>query len=335
MNSLNERTLSLVAEGVEDGCLDRRPSASYASSTPCSSKIIVGRGKPLAALTPAELRKWRAGYRAYLESRGVPPEGAADMAAKVAYRADLYPAPGITPDLFQLTPVARANKPAVPTDNTNEDNLSAKGKSAEAQLLAPIRRKPKTTSPTPREARLVKTAVEIAAERPSGDDLAFMHAIMCQVGLPRSKIDSREFLRKSGDFWLYVQAGMIDEGAGPVPQPVPYGPLPRLALVWLPNSSPHGHSNPARTLRAAARRCRSGTRSRRSRRSRRVCGHWGECWSCHVAPQCNERPMPSRRKRYLQRVAYPPNVGPGNAVLVPDILHGRRPNFLEKLLTIE
>lgn len=33
---------------------------------------------------------------------------------------------------------------------------------------------------------------------------------------------------------------------------------------WPPSSSPHGHSNPARTLRAVARHCRSGTRSRPS-----------------------------------------------------------------------
>ncbi|WP_321922955.1 replication protein RepA [Paraburkholderia guartelaensis] len=233
MNSLNEQTLPLAAEGVEDVCLDRGTSSSRASSTACSSKTFAGVGVPSTALTPAELRVWREGYQAYLESKGVPLEGAADMAEKVAYRADLYPVPGITSDLFQLTPVARASELAAPAVEGNKDNLSGKGKSETAQLPAPIRRKPTTASTTAREAKLVKTAVEIAAERPSGDDLAFMHAIMCQVGLPRSRTDAREFLRKSGDFWLYVQAGMIDEGAGPVPQPVPYGPLPRLALVWL------------------------------------------------------------------------------------------------------
>lgn len=188
-------------------------------------------------LTPAELRKWRAGYRAYLESKGVPPDGAADMAAKVAYRPDLYPMPGTTQDLFQLRP-PEANKPAAPAVDSKEDSRPAKArptraKKAEAPLPAPIQRKLKSAPATVREERLVKTAAEIAAERPSGDDLAFMHAIMCQVGLPRSKTDAREFLRKSGDFWLYVQAGVIDEGTGPVPQPVPYGPLPRLALAWL------------------------------------------------------------------------------------------------------
>ena len=42
-------------------------------------------------VAPAELRLWRAGYRDYLEAKGVPPASAADMAAKVSYRPDLYP----------------------------------------------------------------------------------------------------------------------------------------------------------------------------------------------------------------------------------------------------
>lgn len=57
--------------------------------------------------------------------------------------------------------------------------------------------------------------------------------MLCQVGLPRSKFDGREFMRQSGAAWINVQAGWLDEGKGPVQQPVPYGPLPRLALAWI------------------------------------------------------------------------------------------------------
>jgi hypothetical protein len=39
-------------------------------------------------LTPTALRAWRQGYMVYLESKGPPPESAADMAAKIAYRPD-------------------------------------------------------------------------------------------------------------------------------------------------------------------------------------------------------------------------------------------------------
>ena len=63
--------------------------------------------------------------------------------------------------------------------------------------------------------------------------MAFTHSILCQVGLPRSKVDGREFMRKSGDAWLVVQAGWLDEGSGPVDQPIPYGSMPRLALAWV------------------------------------------------------------------------------------------------------
>lgn len=68
---------------------------------------------------------------------------------------------------------------------------------------------------------------------PTGNDMAFNHGILCQVGLPRAKVDGSHFLRQSGDAWMSVQAGLLDEGKGPVQQPVPYGALPRLALAWV------------------------------------------------------------------------------------------------------
>ena len=41
-------------------------------------------------------------------------------------------------------------------------------------------------------------------------------------------------MRQSGPAWVNVQAGYLDEGRGPVQQPIPYSPLPRLALAHLP-----------------------------------------------------------------------------------------------------
>jgi hypothetical protein len=43
---------------------------------------------------------------------------------------------------------------------------------------------------------------------------------------------------KSGDAWLVVQAGWLDEGSGPVEQPIPYGSMPRLALAWVSSYAP-------------------------------------------------------------------------------------------------
>jgi hypothetical protein len=38
-------------------------------------------------------------------------------------------------------------------------------------------------------------------------------------------------MRQSGSAWVNIQAGYLDEGKGPVQQPIPYGALPRLALA--------------------------------------------------------------------------------------------------------
>jgi hypothetical protein len=91
----------------------------------------------------------------------------------------------------------------------------------------------KLTATTSRERKLLAAGEKIASTRPDGDLMAFTHAILCQVGLPRSRVEGREFMRKSGKAWVSVQAGFLDEGDGPVQQPVPYGPMPRLALTWV------------------------------------------------------------------------------------------------------
>lgn len=82
------------------------------------------------------------------------------------------------------------------------------------------------------ESKLLDVATDIYSSPPDlSEDMAFTHAVFCQVGLPRSKVDDREFMRQSGAAWVSVQAGWLDEGSGPVQQPIPYGALPRLALA--------------------------------------------------------------------------------------------------------
>lgn len=80
---------------------------------------------------------------------------------------------------------------------------------------------------------LIDAACEIADLLPSGQDMAFTHSILCYVGLPRSRVAGDTFLRRSSQAWLRLQAGMLDEGRGPVTQCVPYGALPRLALAYV------------------------------------------------------------------------------------------------------
>lgn len=90
--------------------------------------------------------------------------------------------------------------------------------------------------PRKRQSAARSTAGQIIAETPpSGQDMAFLHTTLCQVGLPRSKVEGREYTRRSGKDWIVVRAGTLDmgDGHGPVEQPLPYGALPRLALAFI------------------------------------------------------------------------------------------------------
>jgi len=84
---------------------------------------------------------------------------------------------------------------------------------------------------TGRDRKLIDAAAEIATLPP--EDMAFTHAVLCQVGLPRAKVEGRDFMRQSGAAWVNIEAGYLDEGHGPVLQPIPYGVMPRLALAWV------------------------------------------------------------------------------------------------------
>ena len=81
--------------------------------------------------------------------------------------------------------------------------------------------------------KLANTAAQIATDLPTAEDMAFTHAVLCQVGMPRAKVEGREFMRQSGSAWVNIQAGYLDEGHGPVMQPIPYGVMPRLGLAWV------------------------------------------------------------------------------------------------------
>ncbi|CEE80915.1 putative replication protein A [Xanthomonas citri pv. citri] len=190
--------------------------------------------------TSAEMLQWRDGYRHHLESKGIPPESAADLAAKVSYRADLYPTDlAATRPLFQVEPPTAPGEQAtdakVPPLKDSRPDKAKPTKAAKLKRVEPaaLERKPKTTPATAREERLIKTAAEIAGERPDDDDRAYMHSIMCQVGLPRSKVDGTSFERHSGDAALLVEAGKLWDGKQFVQQPIPYGAMPRLMLAWM------------------------------------------------------------------------------------------------------
>lgn len=81
----------------------------------------------------------------------------------------------------------------------------------------------------PTATRLIRLAGEIATEPPVQPD--FLHAVLCQVGLPRRRVTGTTFERMNGNVSLLVEAGKLWNGKGWQPQPLPYGTRPRLALV--------------------------------------------------------------------------------------------------------
>jgi len=93
--------------------------------------------------------------------------------------------------------------------------------------------------PAPRHTiapTLLDAASTIGSEPPSGSEIAYLHAILCQVGLPRGPkavAGLQVFERMCGGAALRVTAGALWDGQQLVQQPIPYGANPRLVLAWL------------------------------------------------------------------------------------------------------
>jgi len=83
----------------------------------------------------------------------------------------------------------------------------------------------------PGQQRLVNASVTIAADPP--DDINYQHSILCQVGLPRSKLKTTTFERRTQNAILSVEDGKLFDGKNMVQQLVPYGPKARLALGYI------------------------------------------------------------------------------------------------------
>ena len=84
---------------------------------------------------------------------------------------------------------------------------------------------------TKRSLREINALASILERGPTFAELAYQHTVLCQIGLPRRKVEGDHFLRRSGNAELAVSAGFLFEGNRLVKQPVPFGSLPRLALA--------------------------------------------------------------------------------------------------------
>lgn len=68
------------------------------------------------------------------------------------------------------------------------------------------------------------------AALPGDENPAFLHAVLCQLGLPRKPTDQRVFTRTSGSASLRLEAGTWFNGRAWDEQPLPSGTRPRLVL---------------------------------------------------------------------------------------------------------
>lgn len=100
---------------------------------------------------------------------------------------------------------------------------------------------------SPTQERLISAGLSIQDEIEKGlaheqKDMRFNHSILCQVSLPRSRVDGLTFERKHGSASILIQAGFaLDAKTNElVQQPIPYGPLPRLLLIHLSTEAKRG-----------------------------------------------------------------------------------------------
>lgn len=81
------------------------------------------------------------------------------------------------------------------------------------------------------QERVVDASTDIRMDPP--DRMDFLHAVLCQVGMPRRNVPGRSFERTSGAASLFLEAGRTWRRGAWVEQPLPYGTKPRLVMVHL------------------------------------------------------------------------------------------------------
>jgi hypothetical protein len=83
----------------------------------------------------------------------------------------------------------------------------------------------------PTVRRVMDAAAAITQDPPERAD--FLHAVLCQVGMPRKRTEGRTFERRSGSASMLLEAGRIWQRGSWKEQPLPYGTKPRLVMVHI------------------------------------------------------------------------------------------------------
>lgn len=105
------------------------------------------------------------------------------------------------------------------------------GKAKPPRTRAPST-KTKSKASSKRAIEKLTSAGFLSDEAPTGDEITFVHAVLCQIGLPRSPTRERVWERSNGAVSLRLDAGaaLIAQGKWE-PQPLPQGPYARLMLA--------------------------------------------------------------------------------------------------------
>lgn len=80
--------------------------------------------------------------------------------------------------------------------------------------------------------RVVNAAANITMDSHT-DRIDFLHAVLCQVGMPRKRVEGRTFERNSGSVSMVLEAGRLYRRGLWVDMPLPYGTRPRLVMVYI------------------------------------------------------------------------------------------------------
>ena len=79
----------------------------------------------------------------------------------------------------------------------------------------------------------IKALTTIANRAVDAGEPDYLPAFFCHVGLPRSNFDGVSFERQSGTVSLQIEGGKTFDGKNWQQQPIPYGAIPRLALIHI------------------------------------------------------------------------------------------------------
>lgn len=102
----------------------------------------------------------------------------------------------------------------------------------------------------PLTRRVSDAAVTLA--QPLSDEPEFLHAVLCQLGLPRSEVEEREFTRSTGGASMLIEAGKWFDGIRYHDMPLPYGTRPRLVLLHVCSEAVRHKSTEVEVERSAS-----------------------------------------------------------------------------------